>query len=147
MKFKISENNFDLIRLFAASEVAVLHIFSYLSPQIYSHPTPLQDAVIRLLEMFPGVPTFFFISGFLISRSYERVGSLREYARNRSLRIFPALYVCVAVNLLMVWATGYLGANGNYDAMYAVVLTVAFLGFAADRIYLVITKRVLAWRE
>ena len=42
---------------------------------------------------------------------------------------------------------GYLGANGNYDAMYAVVLTVAFLGFAADRIYLLITKRVLAWRE
>lgn len=42
---------------------------------------------------------------------------------------------------------GYLGANGNYDAMYAVVLTVAFLGFAADRLYLMITKRVLAWRE
>ena len=41
---------------------------------------------------------------------------------------------------------GYLGANGNYDAMYAVVLTVAFLGFAADRLYLMITKRVLAWR-
>jgi NitT/TauT family transport system permease protein len=42
---------------------------------------------------------------------------------------------------------GYLGANGNYDAMYAVVLTVAFLGFAADRIYLLITKRTLAWRD
>ena len=42
---------------------------------------------------------------------------------------------------------GFLGANGNYDAMYAVVLTVAFLGFAADRIYLAITKRALAWRE
>ena len=42
---------------------------------------------------------------------------------------------------------GYLGANGNYDAMYAVVLTVAFLGFAADRVYLLITKRTLAWRE
>lgn len=41
---------------------------------------------------------------------------------------------------------GYMGANGNYDAMYAVVLTVAFLGFAADRIYLLITKRALAWR-
>jgi NitT/TauT family transport system permease protein len=41
---------------------------------------------------------------------------------------------------------GVLGANGNYDAMYAVVLTVAFLGFAADRLYLVITKRALAWR-
>ncbi len=42
---------------------------------------------------------------------------------------------------------GSLGANGSYDAMYAVVLTVAFLGFAADRIYLVITRRTLAWRE
>jgi ABC-type nitrate/sulfonate/bicarbonate transport system permease component len=42
---------------------------------------------------------------------------------------------------------GSLGANGTYDAMYAVVLTVAFLGFAADRVYLAITKRTLAWRE
>ena len=42
---------------------------------------------------------------------------------------------------------GFLGANGAYDAMYAVVLTVAFLGFAADRIYLLILKRTLAWRE
>jgi NitT/TauT family transport system permease protein len=41
---------------------------------------------------------------------------------------------------------GYLGANGSYDAMYAVVLTVAFLGFAADRVYLLITERTLAWR-
>jgi ABC-type nitrate/sulfonate/bicarbonate transport system permease component len=42
---------------------------------------------------------------------------------------------------------GFLGANGNYDGMYAVVLVVAFLGFAADRIYLQITKRTLAWRD
>jgi len=42
---------------------------------------------------------------------------------------------------------GSLGANGSYDAMYAVVLTVAFLGFVADRIYLLILKRTLAWRE
>ena len=42
---------------------------------------------------------------------------------------------------------GSLGANGTYDAMYAVVLTVAFLGFAADRLYLLITKRTMAWRE
>jgi ABC-type nitrate/sulfonate/bicarbonate transport system permease component len=42
---------------------------------------------------------------------------------------------------------GSLGANGSYDAMYAVVLTVAFLGFAADRLYLLVTKRTLAWRD
>jgi NitT/TauT family transport system permease protein len=42
---------------------------------------------------------------------------------------------------------GFLGANGSYDAMYAVVLTVAFLGFAADRVYLIVTRRMLQWRE
>ena len=42
---------------------------------------------------------------------------------------------------------GYLGANGSYDAMFAVVLTVAFLGFAADRIYLLLMQRALRWRE
>jgi NitT/TauT family transport system permease protein len=42
---------------------------------------------------------------------------------------------------------GYLGANGTYDAMFAVVLTVAFLGFAADRIYQMFMHRMLAWRE
>jgi NitT/TauT family transport system permease protein len=41
---------------------------------------------------------------------------------------------------------GITGSQGSYDAMYAVVLTVAFLGFAADRVYLAITERVLQWR-
>jgi NitT/TauT family transport system permease protein len=42
---------------------------------------------------------------------------------------------------------GFLGASGTYDAMFAVVLTVALLGFMADRIYLVLMQRVLRWRE
>ncbi len=42
---------------------------------------------------------------------------------------------------------GFLGANGTYDAMYAVVLTVAFLGFAADRLYLLVMRRLLRWQE
>jgi len=42
---------------------------------------------------------------------------------------------------------GFLGANGTYDAMFAVVLTVAFLGFAADRVYLLIMQRVLRWQD
>jgi ABC-type nitrate/sulfonate/bicarbonate transport system permease component len=42
---------------------------------------------------------------------------------------------------------GSLGANGSYEAMYAVVFTVAFLGFAADRLYLLVMARVLAWRR
>ena len=42
---------------------------------------------------------------------------------------------------------GWLGDGGAYDAMFAVVLTVAALGFIADRLYLMLVGRVLAWRE
>ena len=42
---------------------------------------------------------------------------------------------------------GWLGDGGAYDAMFAVVLTVALLGFVADRLYLMLVRRVLAWRE
>lgn len=42
---------------------------------------------------------------------------------------------------------GFLGAGGTYDAMFAVVLTVAFLGFVADRVYQTVVNRVLQWRE
>jgi NitT/TauT family transport system permease protein len=42
---------------------------------------------------------------------------------------------------------GFHGSNGNYEAMFAVVLTVAFIGFAADRLYLMLMQRVLRWRE
>jgi NitT/TauT family transport system permease protein len=42
---------------------------------------------------------------------------------------------------------GYLGANGSYEAMFAVVLTVAFIGFLADRAYQSVVARVLRWRE
>lgn len=42
---------------------------------------------------------------------------------------------------------GSLGDGGAYDAMFAVVMTVALLGFAADRAYQLLMRRVLQWRE
>jgi NitT/TauT family transport system permease protein len=42
---------------------------------------------------------------------------------------------------------GFLGEGGTYDAMFAVVLVVAFLGFFADRLYVLLTRRALAWRD
>jgi NitT/TauT family transport system permease protein len=42
---------------------------------------------------------------------------------------------------------GELGDNGSYDAMFAVVMTIAFLGLAADRMYQAAMRRVLSWRE
>lgn len=40
----------------------------------------------------------------------------------------------------------FLGEGGVYDAMFASVLTVASLGFVADRLYLLAARRALAWR-
>jgi NitT/TauT family transport system permease protein len=42
---------------------------------------------------------------------------------------------------------GWLGDGGVYNGMFAVVLTVALLGFIADRLWLMFMQRVLAWRE
>jgi NitT/TauT family transport system permease protein len=42
---------------------------------------------------------------------------------------------------------GSLGADGSYEAMFAVVLTVASLGFIADRAYMAVVNRALRWRQ
>jgi ABC-type nitrate/sulfonate/bicarbonate transport system permease component len=42
---------------------------------------------------------------------------------------------------------GFLGEGGVYDGMFAVVLTVAFLGFLADRVYQLLMDWVLRWQE
>ncbi|MGA3308302.1 MAG: ABC transporter permease [Xanthobacteraceae bacterium] len=42
---------------------------------------------------------------------------------------------------------GYLGDTGAYEGMFAVVLTVALLGFAADRLYQMLMQWLLRWRE
>lgn len=115
MSHDVSKNNFDLIRLLAAAQVAVLHVLYYLSSPWRTAP------LIQLLELFPGVPVFFFISGFLISRSYEKTGSLADYWRNRALRIFPALHVCVLLNLLLVLGTGYFALVGAHFWQIAVL--------------------------
>ncbi|WP_406856451.1 ABC transporter permease [Alsobacter sp. KACC 23698] len=40
-----------------------------------------------------------------------------------------------------------LGDGGTYPAMFAVILTVAAAGFAADRLYAAFSRRQLRWRE
>lgn len=40
----------------------------------------------------------------------------------------------------------FLGDGGVYSGMFAAVLVVSLLGFAADRVFLVVMRRVLAWR-
>ena len=96
-----TRNNFDLIRLFAAAQVAVSHAADWMHV-----PIPW----LGFLRYFPGVPIFFFISGYLIYQSYANIttpSKLRIFTTNRILRLFPALYVCIIFSLLLTYYSGY----------------------------------------
>lgn len=94
-------NNFDIVRLFAALQVTIIHSAMFLKPA--GHFAHLLTSV---LQRFPGVPIFFVISGILISKSFEQSDSLRDYLRNRCLRIFPGLWVCLTANIAVVLVLG-----------------------------------------
>lgn len=90
-------NNFDLIRLLAAAQVALWHGIRLLEIQPYTD-------MPETWNVLPGVPVFFVVSGFLVTLSWERSRSPVQYFVNRFLRIYPALWVCLAVSLVLVFA-------------------------------------------
>jgi peptidoglycan/LPS O-acetylase OafA/YrhL len=92
-------NNFDLLRLLAATQVVFDHYFQHLNISL----TQTQQAWLYLL---PGVPVFFVISGYLIPASYERNNDLTIYLKNRILRIFPGLWMCLLLTIVVFTLTG-----------------------------------------
>lgn len=99
------DNNFDLIRLLAAVQVLTMHGIAWLN-------VPLSPLAMEVADWFPGVPIFFVISGCLVTASFSRAPSAREYMRNRALRIFPGLWICLIVSYALVAARGELADNG-----------------------------------
>lgn len=86
------ENNFNAIRMVAAMAVLIAH----------SWPLALGRHVPDPLAAWTGlglggiaVDVFFVTSGFLVTASLMRRGSLLDFAVARSLRIYPALIVAV----------------------------------------------------
>jgi peptidoglycan/LPS O-acetylase OafA/YrhL len=98
-----TRNNFDLIRLFAASQVAITHIAVHLG---------VKSSILSILGLFPGVPIFFFVSGYLIYGSYEQSSKSPNTNFNffikRFLRLYPALWLCFVLSITSIWASGYL---------------------------------------
>jgi peptidoglycan/LPS O-acetylase OafA/YrhL len=98
-KTTMRENNLDLIRLIAALQVLIIHLHDFFK---------LDTVLYDILRLFPGVPIFFFISGYLIYQSWNNLSDKpHRYAINRALRLYPALWTCFAVTLLSVYLTGY----------------------------------------
>ena len=82
-----TENNFTLLRLLLALLVVLGH-FKLLSGTAYpSFPFNLADAA---------VDSFFVVSGFLITLSYERCHSLWSFYVRRVFRLYP-MYLCMVL--------------------------------------------------
>lgn len=110
------QNNFDLIRLFAATQVLLQH--SYIHFGVGS-----DSLLLRLLAPLPGVPIFFVISGYLISAAWERNPDVLAFLRNRFLRIYPGLWVCFLVSLASV----FLLSNPAFELEHFLVWVLAQL--------------------
>ena len=106
-------NNFDLLRLAAALQVVANHTIE----ELQIHQSVILSKMLHFSQLFPGVPIFFFISGFLISKSYESNHRLGEYAQNRMLRLYPGLVICVSVSFIFIYLSGYMATTnaGIFD--------------------------------
>jgi peptidoglycan/LPS O-acetylase OafA/YrhL len=92
-------NNFDLLRLFTALLVIYEHSFA-----LTGSPTEPFFPFSHGLLVFGSfaVPSFFTISGFLITRSYLEHNNLFVFFTARILRIFPGLIATVLFCALIV---------------------------------------------
>lgn len=93
------ENNLNLIRAFAATTVLVSHAW----------PISLGAGADEPLSALAGhslgtlaVYAFFVISGFLITASFARSQSHRQFLQARALRLFPGLFVSLLLVSLVL---------------------------------------------
>ena len=95
------------LRALAAGAIVLLHGFALLAGAgLFSTAFLLQFAGAPLID---GVTLFFVLSGFLLWRPFasaialgRALPSLRRYARNRFLRIFPAYWAILALSALVL---------------------------------------------
>lgn len=89
-------NCFDVIRLLATIQVFYGHAMVHLQVQ------PIIPMINAWIGLFPGVMIFFTLSGFLIAASFDRNRDIKEYAKKRFLRIYPALWIVTLISVIII---------------------------------------------
>jgi peptidoglycan/LPS O-acetylase OafA/YrhL len=113
-------NNFDTLRLVAATSVIFSHAF--LLGEGTQDPEPLMRLTGgQTILGVVGVFVFFTISGFLVTQSFDATGSPGRFLIKRALRIYPGLLVCLVVSAFAMGpfisdlpAAAYFRGSGAY---------------------------------
>lgn len=99
--FQFEKNGFDLIRYWAAISVMLLHFTGY-ALMIGNNGKEILWRLRQIVSFFPGVVVLFALSGYLITASMDRIQSGKLFFKKRILRLYPELWLCTIVNLLVL---------------------------------------------
>jgi peptidoglycan/LPS O-acetylase OafA/YrhL len=92
-------NNFNLLRMIAASAVLVSHAYPIsLGAEAIEPLASILQINLGTLAVF----TFFAISGFFIFQSFDRRSSFISFAVARILRVYPGLLLVLLITILII---------------------------------------------
>jgi peptidoglycan/LPS O-acetylase OafA/YrhL len=94
----LRENSIDFLRLTFAAAVIVAHSYGIGGYGVGPVGKILDIPGFGALAVFG----FFFLSGFLVTRSYLSAASVWRYLWHRCLRIFPGFWCCLLVTVFVV---------------------------------------------
>lgn len=114
-------NNFNLIRMVAASAVLISHAYPLALGA--ETPEPLQNTLGMTLGTL-AIVTFFAISGYFISQSFDRATTVADFVSARVLRIYPALIVSI---LLCVFVLGPIFTTFELSEYFAAPKTYLYI--------------------
>lgn len=100
-KFQFEKNGFDLIRYWAALSVMFLHFTGY-ALTVGNSGKEILWVLRQIVSFFPGVVVLFSLSGYLTAASMDRLVSRKLFFEKRIMRLYPELWLCTIVNLLVL---------------------------------------------
>lgn len=99
---KGADNNFNLLRLVAAWLILFGHCYDLYDGGGGTYHDPVVTTLGLPGATFYALACFFTISGYLVTASWQREPGIIRYAKNRILRIFPALWVAVLLSTFIM---------------------------------------------